>query len=236
MSEVSDYPHGSLSIVATPIGNLGDMTFRGLWTLKECTAIYAEDTRVISKLLTHYGLRTPVFRLDAATETKKAGEVVERLERGEHISYVSDAGTPGISDPGARLVAYVRKHLPEATIEALPGPSSVAAALSIAGISGDAFTFLGFLPHKKGRQTALKKIAASEFPVVLFESPHRIIKLMGELEVAAPKCKVTIGRELTKMHEEVVVGSPKEVAESLEKRKAVRGEFVVIIQPLATSH
>ena len=226
---------GKLSIVATPIGNLGDMTFRGLWTLKECAAIYAEDTRVISKLLAHYGLRTPVFRLDAAKEIKKAGEIVERLERGEHISYVSDAGTPGISDPGARLVAYVREHLPEAVIEALPGPSSVAAALSIAGISGDAFTFFGFLPHKKGRQTALKKIATSEFPVVLFESPHRILKLLKEIETVAPKCKVTIGRELTKMHEEVVAGSPKEVAESLEKRKAVRGEFVVIIQPVAGS-
>src|SRR3989344_7121407 len=220
---------GKLSIVATPIGNLGDMTFRGLWTLKECAAIYAEDTRVISKLLAHYGLRTPVFRLDAATEIKKAAEIVERLERGEHISFVSDAGTPGISDPGARLVAYVREHLPEATIEALPGASSVTAALSIAGISGDAFTFLGFLPPKKGRQTALKKIATSEFPVVLFESPHRIIKLLGELETVAPKRKVTIGRELTKMHEEIVAGSPQEVAESLEKRKAVRGEFVVII-------
>jgi 16S rRNA (cytidine1402-2'-O)-methyltransferase len=224
---------GKLSVVATPIGNLGDMTFRGLWTLKECTAIYAEDTRVISKLLAHYGLRTPVFRLDAATETKKAGEIAERLERGEHVAYVSDAGTPGISDPGARLVAYIREHLPEATIEALPGASSLTAALSIAGISGDAFTFLGFLPHKKGRQTALKKIAASDIPVILFESPHRILKLMKELETFVPDCSVTIARELTKMHEEVAAGSPGEVAEHLEKKKAIRGEFVVIVEPEA---
>lgn len=230
METENDTHVGKLSIVATPIGNLGDMTFRGLWTLKECTAIYAEDTRVISKLLSHYGLRTPVFRLDAATEAAKAREIAERLARGEHIAYVSDAGTPGISDPGARLVAYVRENVPEAKIEALPGPSSLTAALSIAGISGDAFTFLGFLPHKKGRQTALKKIAQSDIPVVLFESPHRIIKLLRELESAVPHCRVTIARELTKIHEEVAAGEPAEVARHLEKRKAVRGEFVVIVE------
>lgn len=222
---------GKLSIVATPIGNLGDMTFRGLWTLKEATAIYAEDTRVISKLMSHYGLRTPLFRLDAATEAKKSVEVAERLERGEHIAHVSDAGTPGISDPGARLVAYIREHLPEVVIEALPGPSSVTAALSIAGISGDAFTFLGFLPHKKGRQTAIKNIAVSEYPVVLFESPHRILKLLAELGRVAPKRRVTIARELTKVHEEVAAGTPQEIVSYLENKKAVRGEFVVIIEP-----
>jgi 16S rRNA (cytidine1402-2'-O)-methyltransferase len=222
---------GKLSIVATPIGNMGDMTFRGLWNLKECTAIYAEDTRVVAKLLAHYGLRTPVFRLDAATEGKKAAEVAERLERGEHICYVSDAGTPGVSDPGARLVAYVRQHLPEAPIDAVPGPSSLTAALSIAGISFDAFTFLGFLPHKKGRQTALKALAKSNIPVVLFESPHRILKLMKELEAAAPKARTTVAKEITKMHESVYQGTPKVVAAALEKAKAVRGEFVVIVEP-----
>src|SRR3989344_717901 len=211
---------GKLSIVATPIGNLGDMTFRGLWTLKECNAIYAEDTRVVSKLLSHYGLRTSVFRLDAATEGKKADEVIERMEKGEHVAYVTDAGTPGISDPGARLVAKVREELPEATI----------AALSIAGISSDKFLFLGFLPHKKGRQTAVKKIAASEVPVILYESPHRILKFLGELANAAPKARVTIARELTKIHEEILVGSPAELSKSIEKNKKARGEFVVIIQ------
>jgi 16S rRNA (cytidine1402-2'-O)-methyltransferase len=222
---------GKLSIVATPIGNMGDMTFRGLWNLKECTAIYAEDTRVIAKLLAHYGLRTPVFRLDAATEGKKAAEVIERLERDEHICYVSDAGTPGISDPGARLVAQVREHLPEATIDAVPGPSSLTAALSIAGVSADAFTFLGFLPHKKGRQTALKQLAQSAIPVVLFESPHRILKLLKELEAVAAKARVTVAKEITKMHEGIYQGTPKAVAAALEKAKAVRGEFVVIIEP-----
>src|SRR3989338_9611431 len=173
---------GKLSIVATPIGNMGDITFRALWNLKECTVIYAEDTREILKLLNHYGLRKSVFRLDAATEAKKSEEVIARLQAGEHVAYVTDAGTPGISDPGARLVAAVREALPEACIEAIPGPSAVTAALSIAGVAADEFVFLGFLPHKKGRQTALKKIATSEIPVILYESPYRIVKLMGELE------------------------------------------------------
>src|SRR3989338_3698403 len=137
-----------LSIVATPIGNLGDMTFRGLWNLKEADVIYAEDTRIVSKLLSHYGLRTSVQRLDAATEARKAKEVAARLEEGQHVCLVSDAGTPGISDPGARLVAYIREHVPEAVIEAIPGPSSLTAALSIAGLKDDTFTYLGFPPHK----------------------------------------------------------------------------------------
>lgn len=222
---------GKLSIVATPIGNLGDLTFRALWNMKEATVIYAEDTRVISKLLSHYGLRKSVFRLDAATEIKKADEIIARLEAGEHVVFVSDAGTPGISDPGARLVAHIREQLPEATIEAIPGPSALTTALSIAGLSTDKFLFLGFLPHKKGRQTALKDIARCTFPVVLYESPHRILKLLAELGKFAPQSRVTIGRELTKMHEEVLVGGPLELADRLEKKKAVRGEFVVIIEP-----
>lgn len=221
---------GRLSIVATPIGNMGDLTFRALWNLKEANAIYAEDTRVISKLLTHYGLRTSVHRLDAATEEKKAKEIVERLEKGERVVFVTDAGTPGISDPGARLVAHVRENAPEAVIDAIPGPSAITAALSIAGIDTTAFTFLGFPPHKKGRQTFVKQIAKSDIPVVIYESPHRILKFLAEIGKEAPKARITIAREITKMHEEIVQGTAKEVAESLEKRKAVRGEFVVIIE------
>lgn len=224
-----DFSKGKLSVVATPIGNLGDMTFRGLWTLKECNAIYAEDTRVIAKLLSHYGLRTPVFRLDAATEDKKAREVLERIQRGEHIAYVSDAGTPGISDPGARLVSLIRAN--GGTVEAVPGPSALTAALSVAGVAAHAFIFLGFLPHKKGRRTAIQKIANSELPVVLYESPHRIVKLLKEVDAFAPNAEVVVARELTKIHEEVVRGNALKVAKLLEARKAVRGEFVVIILP-----
>ena len=220
---------GKLSIVATPIGNLGDITFRALWNLKECDAIYAEDTRVTLKLLNHYGVRKPVFRLDAATEDKKAGEVIERLEKEEHIAYVTDAGTPGVSDPGARLVARVRAELPDAKIDAVPGPSAVTAALSIAGISADEFIFFGFLPHKKGRQTALKELAKSKVPVVLYESPHRIMKLLHELEIVAPKRIVTIARELTKIHEEVLAGIPSQLVRILKENHKDRGEFVVIV-------
>ncbi len=222
---------GKLSVVATPIGNLEDITLRALRTLKECDVIYAEDTRVISKLLARYEIKKPLQRLDAATEIKKADEIITRLEDSEHVVLVSDAGTPGISDPGARLVGYVRLQSPSTIIEAIPGPSALTATLSIAGIDSAGFTFLGFLPHKKGRQTALKEISASKIPVVLYESPHRILKLLKELEVIAA-ARITIARELTKMHEEIVSGSVADVqAHFAAHPDAVRGEFVVVIEP-----
>ena len=222
---------GTLSIVATPIGNLEDVTLRALRTLKEADVIYAEDTRVISKLLARYEIKKPLQRLDAATEAKKADEIVARLEAGEHVAYVSDAGTPGVSDPGTRMVAAVRAALPAATIEAIPGPSALTAALSIAGIDTAEFTFLGFLPHKKGRQTALREIAEREIPTVLYESPHRIEKLLRELEPLGVS-RVVVARELTKVHEEVVSGSVAEVeAHFTLHTDAVRGEFVVIVVP-----
>lgn len=222
---------GKLSIVATPIGNLEDITLRALRTLKEVDVIYAEDTRVISKLLARYEIRKPLHRLDASKENVRVAEIVERLQGGENIAFVSDAGTPGISDPGARLVAGVRAALPEAKIEAIPGASALTAALSIAGLEDEEFTYVGFLPHKKGRQTKLKEIGGSKRAIVLFESPHRILKLLSELATFALARKVIIARELTKIHEEVVSGTPEEVAQSLQDRDAVRGEFVVIVSP-----
>lgn len=222
---------GTLSIVATPIGNLEDITLRALRTLKECDVIYAEDTRVISKLLARYEIQKPLQRLDATTELKKADDIIARLEVGERVVYVSDAGTPGISDPGTRLVAHVRKLSPAIKIEAIPGASALTTALSIAGIDTTAFTFLGFLPHKKGRQTALKGIMGSKIPVVLYESPHRILKLLAELE-SLEVSKVIIARELTKVHEEIVSGSVAEVqAHFVAHPGAVRGEFVVVVTP-----
>lgn len=221
---------GTLSIVATPIGNLEDITLRALRTLKECDVIYAEDTRVISKLLARYEIKKPLQRLDTVTEIKKADEILARLEANEHVVIVSDAGTPGISDPGARLVALVRGRSPFTKIEAIPGPSALTAALSIAGMDTTEFTFLGFLPHKKGRQTVLKKIAVSEVPVVLYESPHRVLKLLKELETFHGT-RIIIARELTKIHEEVISGSVSEVQEYFATHPgAVRGEFVVVIE------
>ncbi|MDO8518284.1 MAG: 16S rRNA (cytidine(1402)-2'-O)-methyltransferase [bacterium] len=219
---------GKLSIVATPIGNLEDITLRALRTLKECDVVYAEDTRVVAKLLARYEIKKPLQRLDAAKELEKAKTIVERLEAGEHVVFVSDAGTPGIADPGARLVAFVREHAPKVKIEAIPGASALTAALSIAGVDASEFIFLGFLPHKKGRQTTLKKIATGEYTVVLYESPHRILKLLQELDTVGIQ-RVTIARELTKVHEEVLVGTPVELAKDLEARGAARGEFVVIV-------
>lgn len=220
----------TLSIVATPIGNLEDITLRALRTLKECDVIYAEDTRVTSKLLSKYEIKKSLQRLDAATELKKADEIITRLENGEHVVFVSDAGTPGISDPGSRLVARVREQLPDANVEALPGPSALTAALSISGVEINEFVFLGFLPHKKGRQTALKKMSESEFPTVLYESPHRILKLLQELETFQAS-RVVIARELTKMHEEIILGTPSELLEHFSKHpSSVRGEFVVIVE------
>ena len=223
---------GTLSIVATPIGNMEDITLRALRTLREADVVFAEDTRVAAKLLARHEIQVSVHRLDAEIETKVAAEIVERLEAGECVVYISDAGTPGLSDPGSRLVAYVRMHAPDATIEAIPGASALTAFISIAGIDLSQFTFLGFLPHKKGRQTLVKEIAASEYPVILYESPHRIIKLLEELDQFVPGCRVTIGRELTKMHEEVIVGTPAELIQSLQSRGADRGEFVLIVEVL----
>lgn len=245
---------GILSIIATPIGNMEDITLRALRTLREADVVFAEDTRVAAKLLAKYEIKVSVHRLDAEIEAKVADEIVGRLSAGERVVYISDAGTPGISDPGVRLVAQVREALDEAgetlfatrttggsaksvspasspafKIEAIPGPSALTALISIAGIDMSRFTFIGFLSHKKGRQTAVKEIAASEHPVVLYESPHRIIKLLEELREFAPEKRVTIGRELTKMHEEVIAGTPEELIHSLESRNAVRGEFVVIV-------
>jgi len=232
MGTLFETAQGKLSIVATPIGNLEDITLRALRTLSECDVIYAEDTRVISKLLARYEIKKPLQRLDAATEIKKADEIIARLEAGERVVYVSDAGTPGISDPGARLVSLIRANGRIVKIEAIPGPSALTAALSIAGLDTTEFAFLGFLPHKKGRQTALKKIAASEIPIVLYESPHRIIKLLIELSHLGEQFRIVIARELTKIHEEVISGTPTELlAHFAAHREAVRGEFVVIIEP-----
>ena len=218
---------GILSVVATPIGNLEDITLRALRTLRECDAIFCEDTRVTSKLLAKYEISKPLIRCDERAEEKAAARALAMLEEGKNIALVSDAGTPGVSDPGARLVAAVRDA--GYTIVAIPGPSALTAALSIAGLKDGEFIFLGFLPHKKGRQTALKEIAEEERAVVLYESPHRIEKLLSELTTFAPEKNAMLFRELTKMHEEVLTGTPQELWARLETDGSARGEFVVIV-------
>lgn len=213
----------SLSVVATPIGNLEDITLRALRTLRECDVIFCEDTRVTAKLLARYEISKPLVRCDERAEARAAERAIEMLGEGKKLALVSDAGTPGISDPGARIVAAVRAA--GFKIEAIPGPSALTAGLSIAGLDVSEFTFLGFLPHKKGRQTAIKKILASDVPVVLYESPHRILKLLRELG----QTKVTVMRELTKLYEEVLEGIAVDLAGRLERDAKARGEFLVIV-------
>lgn len=232
---LAEYNMGVLSIVATPIGNLEDITLRALRTLKEADVIYCEDTRVTSKLLAHYEIATPLKRLDANVEAQKAGEVIERLQNDERVAYVSDAGTPGISDPGVRLVHFVREELGDpVAIEAIPGPSALAAALSIVGVKTDEFVFLGFPPHKKGRQTFIHAIASEPRTQVLYESTHRIVRLMGELAEQVGEREVVLARELTKHFEEVRRGSAADLEQFLtDNPEHQKGEFVVIIAAIS---
>lgn len=226
---------GKLSIVATPIGNMEDITLRALRTLKEADMIYCEDTRVTSKLLSHYEIKTPLRRLDANVEIEKAKEVINLLSEGSHVAYVSDAGTPGISDPGVRLVQHVYQALgDDCTVEAIPGASALTAALSIAGVSTDKFVFLGFPPHKKGRQKLVKEIAEETRTQVLYESTHRILKFLEELSETVEDREIVIVREVTKKFEEVQRGDAATLLKFLEKYpEHTKGEFVVIITPIS---
>lgn len=222
---------GTLSVVATPIGNLGDITLRALETLKQADVIACEDTRVTAKLLAKYSIEKPLVIFHARSGKLATDRILTLLGEGKRVALVTDAGTPGISDPGNELVAQVRARLPDARIESIPGPSALAAALQIAGAPTHEFVFLGFLPHKKGRVTLFKEIADMERAVVFYESPHRIEKALTSLAEVLPDSRtVTVARELTKLHEALVQGSPREVAEHFKARPGeVRGEFVVIV-------
>lgn len=221
--------NGRLSIVATPIGNLEDITLRALRVLKEADTVLCEDTRVTKKLLTHFDIDTVTKRCDAEKEMECAPFVVTLLESEKRVAYVSDAGTPGVNDPGARLVAHVRERLPEVPIEVVPGPSALTAALSVSGIQADTFTYLGFVPHKKGRQTFFERLAAFEHPVIFFESPHRIMKTLDALTAHSTKT-ITVARELTKLHEEVRSDTAAELLEYFKRNPDhQKGEFVVIV-------
>jgi 16S rRNA (cytidine1402-2'-O)-methyltransferase len=225
---------GTLSVVATPIGNLGDITLRAIDTLKEADAIACEDTRVTSKLLTRFDISKPLLIYHARSGKLAADRILAMLGDGKRIALVTDAGTPGISDPGSMLVTEVKKRLgDEVRIEAIPGPSALTAALSIAGIPTHEFTFIGFLPHKKGRQTAFKEIAESTRTVVFYESPHRIEKALASLaDLLSETRHVVVLRELTKIHETVVEGSAQKLVEHFKTHQTnVRGEFVVCVAP-----
>lgn len=236
----------TLYVIGTPIGNLEDITLRALRILKEVDLVLCEDTRVTKKLFAKYAIGTPTMSYHAQSALSRTDTILAMLGEGKSLALVSDAGTPGISDPGSMLVSKVREQFSteisagEIKIEAIPGPSALTAALSIAGVPCADFLFLGFFPHKKGRETLFKEIAANVSDtngrtVIFYESPHRIMKTLESLAkfippTSAPTAKITIARELTKIYEGIVSGTPAEVlAFFMAHEEKVRGEFVVIV-------
>jgi len=264
-------------VIGTPIGNLEDVTLRALNTLKKVDIVLCEDTRVTKRLLDKHDIHVRTKSYHAHSTIARSEEAVNLLREGKSVALVSDAGTPGISDPGSELVAYIREHLAleisagTIRIEVIPGPSALTAALSIAGVPSADFTFLGFLPHKKGRETLFKEIVGSKRTMVFYESPHRIMKTLTSLvehsnssqkkiisgsgrrksieiqdvSVGLPSKsrndfllrRVAICRELTKIFEEIVSGTPEEVKNYFEAHPdKVRGEFVVIVRNQQVPH
>ena len=220
---------GTLYLVATPIGNLEDITLRALRVLRECNVIAAEDTRHTGQLLKHFEISKPLLSYFQFNEAKRSEEIIERLRRGEKVALVTDAGSPGISDPGERVVkAAIAAGL---RVEAVPGACALVAALTASGLPTEEFHFIGFLPHKSGqRRKQLDALKQSEGTLVLYESPYRIEKLLGELNEVFPERLVVLARELTKKFEEFLRGKPVELIAATAKR-SLKGEFVVLIGP-----
>lgn len=217
-----------LYLVPTPVGNLGDMTYRSVEVLRNVDLILAEDTRTSMVLLRHYGIATPLQSYHIFNEHQTLSDIIERLESGMTMALITDAGTPGISDPGFLIVREALRH--DIAVECLPGATAFVPALIDSGLPCDRFVFEGFLPHKKGRQTALAKICEEERTVVLYESPHRLVKLLEQLlSIAGPNRKVSVSREISKLHAETRRGSLQEVYDDFSKRE-VKGEIVVVLE------
>ena len=217
-----------LYLVPTPIGNLKDITLRALEILKSVDAVLAEDTRTTGKLLKHYEIKQNLVSYHAHNEHSAVSKILERLDRGETLALVSDAGSPGISDPGYLIVREALKQ--DIIIESLPGATAFVPALVKSGIPSDRFVFEGFLPLKKGRQTRLMQLAEEPRTIILYESPHRILKTLHQfVEYFGEDRKVSVSRELTKLFEETVNGSLREVIAHFETG-IIKGEFVVIIE------
>jgi len=224
---------GTLYIVATPIGNLEDITLRAIRILKEVDYILCEDTRTTKNLLDKYDIHAKTMSYHAHSTDGKESTIINLIKVGKNFALVSDAGTPCISDPGVLLVSNIRKEFgDEAKISPIPGPSAFVSALSASGISSAEFVFLGFLPHKKGRETIFKEISKSKKVVVFYESTHRILKTLSSLDKHSPKYNVMIAREITKQFEEFKSGTPIELLEYFTKNIVKqKGEFVVIVEP-----
>ena len=223
----------TLYIVGTPIGNLEDVSLRALETLKEVDLILCEDTRVTKRLLERYGIKTPTLSYHQHSKLKKIEYIIQLLREGKNLALVSDAGTPGISDPGGKIIDFAIRQLNDLIVAPIPGPSAIAAAASVAGFPMERFVFMGFPPHKKKRKKFFEEAASSKYPVILYESPHRILKTLNELKDVFQNSdfdfRVAVCRELTKKFETIYRGMAKEVITILEK-EGVRGEFIVIIK------
>lgn len=218
---------GQLYIVATPIGNLGDITARALETLRTVDFVLCEDTRVTKKLLNYFQITTPTMSYHQHSNQEKIQEINNLLNNGKNLALVTDAGTPGISDPGNFLIQEMVKSGDHIIITPIPGPSAVITALSISGFPTDKFVFMGFPPHKKGRQTFFKEMSASEYTVVFYESSHRIAKCIQELSVVLkPNQRICVCRELTKKFETMYRGTVEEIVKIKIPEK---GEFVVVV-------
>ena len=224
-----------LYIIATPIGNLEDITLRAIRVLKEVDMVLCEDTRMTQKLLQKYDIKTPTLSYHSHSGLAKVEKIFELLEEGKNLALVSDAGTPTISDPGVLLVSQVKEKFgQDVAIIPIPGPSAVISALSASGLPSSDFLFLGFLPHKPGRETLFKEIALSKRTTVFYEYPHRILKTLESLKKHLDeKRRIVLARELTKIYEEMVTGTTQEILQYFEKNKdKVKGEFVVVVDPV----
>lgn len=218
----------TLYIVGTPIGNLGDITYRAVETLKNVDVVAAEDTRHTLQLLTHLEIRKPLISCRTQNEKIAAQKIIQLMDEGKNIAFASDAGTPGISDPGAILAGLVREagH----SVVPIPGPSAFATLASVAGAGGKTLIFEGFLSPKPGkRRSRLKELLSTEDAIVLYESPFRIVKLLTDIADIDNNRRVVVGRELTKLHEEIVEGTAAELRDDFTSRASIKGEFAVFI-------
>ncbi len=220
---------GKIFVIASPIGNLKDLTFRAVEVLSTVDFIICEDTRVTNILLKNYDIKKELISFNARSEDRKIDSILKRVNDGETCGLLSDAGTPTISDPGVRFINQAHKEKLE--VFGIPGANAAILALSISGLPTDSFLFEGFLPQKKGRQKKLKELAEEKRTIVLYESMYRIEKLLRELDEYMPNRFLTVGRELTKIFEELWRGYPNELLSTLKEKK-IKGEFVVIISPI----
>ncbi|MBU1119341.1 16S rRNA (cytidine(1402)-2'-O)-methyltransferase [Patescibacteria group bacterium] len=220
----------TLYVVATPIGNLSDITFRAVETLKIVDFVLAEDTRHSAKIFSRYDIQTKLVPFHSHTSEGRLKKIVEEVKNAESVALVSDAGTPLVSDPGVLFVSALIKE--GIDVVPIPGPSAVISALSVSGFPSHQFTFYGFIPHKKKRVTILREIAASPKTAIFYESPHRILKTLAQLvDYCEETRQVVIGREMTKKFEEYLRGTVHDVSEELAKRDKVKGEITVVLSP-----